>query len=100
MLFLGLALWLICYSQVSKAYRERKLLTTGCYSKVRHPIYSIWGFLVIPGFSLIIGGFMLCLPIVYWLSMLRFIGDEERELEEMFGEEWREYARRTGRFLP
>ncbi|MFA4640316.1 methyltransferase family protein [Pyrococcus kukulkanii] len=100
MLFLGLVLWLVCYSQVSKAYRERKLLTTGCYSRVRHPIYSIWGFLVIPGFSFIIGGFMLGLPVVYWLFMLKFIGDEERELEEMFGEEWRKYARRTGRFLP
>ncbi len=96
----GVALWLVCYLQVSRAYREGKLLTKGCYSRVRHPIYSIWGLLIIPGFSLVIGGFMLGLPLVYWLTVMKFIGDEERALEERFGDEWREYARRTPRFLP
>ena len=38
----GIVLWLLCYRQISKAYRRGELLTTGCYSKVRHPIYSIW----------------------------------------------------------
>jgi len=46
----GVALWLICYLQVSRAYQRGKLLTNGCYSRVRHPIYSIWGFLIIPAF--------------------------------------------------
>ncbi len=96
----GVALWFICYLQVSRAYREGKLLTKGCYSRVRHPIYSIWGLLIIPGFSLVIGGFMLGLPLVYWLTVMKFIGDEERALEERFGDEWREYAGRTPRFLP
>ena len=100
LVIVGVALWLICYLQVSKAYREGELLTKGCYSRVRHPIYSIWGLLIIPGFSLAIGGFMLGLPLVYWLAVMRFIGDEEKALEERFGDEWREYARRRGRFLP
>ncbi|ASJ09446.1 protein-S-isoprenylcysteine methyltransferase [Thermococcus siculi] len=97
---IGLALWFICYLQVSRAYSEGKLLTKGCYSKVRHPIYSIWGFLILPGFSLVIGGFMLFLPLVYWLSVMKFIGEEERALEERFGDEWREYKERTPRFVP
>ena len=96
----GVALWLICYLQVSRAYRKGELLTEGCYSRVRHPIYSIWGFLIIPGFSLTVGGFMLGLPLVYWLAVVKLIGDEEKALEERFGDEWREYARGTPRFLP
>ncbi|NJF24633.1 isoprenylcysteine carboxylmethyltransferase family protein [Thermococcus sp. Bubb.Bath] len=100
MVFLGLVLWFICYIQVSRAYSEGKLLTKGCYSKVRHPIYSIWGFLVLPGFSLLFGGFMLFLPTVYWIGVLGFIREEEKALEERFGDEWREYAERTPRFLP
>ena len=100
LVIVGVALWLICYLQVSRAYREGKLLTGGCYSRVRHPIYSIWGFLIIPGFSLTIGGFMLGLPLAYWLAVVKFIGGEEKALEERFGDEWREYARRTPRFLP
>lgn len=97
---IGVALWLLCYPQVSRAYARGELLTTGCYSRVRHPIYSIWGFLIVPGFSLAIGGFMLGLPLVYWLAVVRFIDEEENALEERFGDEWREYAKRTGRFLP
>ncbi|WP_456365135.1 methyltransferase family protein [Thermococcus sp.] len=100
LLVLGLVLWLLCYLQVSKAYARGELLTSGCYSRVRHPIYSIWGFLVIPGFSIVIGGFMLLLPVVYWLSVVEFIGEEERALEGRFGDDWREYAERTPRFVP
>jgi len=43
---------------------------------------------------------MLGLPLVYWFAVVKFIGDEEKALEERFGDEWREYARRRGRFLP
>jgi protein-S-isoprenylcysteine O-methyltransferase Ste14 len=97
---IGVALWLTCYLQVSKAYRRGELLTRGCYSKVRHPIYSIWGFLILPGFSLVIGGFMVFLPLVYWLSVVKFIGEEEGKLEEKFGEEWVKYRKKTPRFIP
>ncbi|AEC52614.1 Protein-S-isoprenylcysteine O-methyltransferase, putative (icmt) [Pyrococcus sp. NA2] len=97
---IGIVLWLICYFQVSRAYFEGTLAKEGCYSRIRHPIYSIWGFLIIPGFSLVIGGFMLILPIIYWLAVFIFIKEEEKALEEKFGEEWREYAKKTGRFLP
>ncbi len=43
---------------------------------------------------------MLLLPVVYWLSVGEFIGEEERALEERFGDEWRKYAERTPRFIP
>jgi len=100
LLGVGVILWLLCYFQVSRAYSSGKLLTVGCYSKVRHPIYSIWGFLILPGFSLVIGGFMLGLPFVYWLAVVKFIDEEEKALEERFGDEWKSYARKRPRFLP
>ncbi len=96
----GLILWFYCYLQVSRAHARGELLTSGCYSRVRHPIYSIWGFLILPGFSLVIGGFMLLLPVIYWLSVLAFIDEEEQALEEKFGEEWIKYRKKTPRFIP
>ncbi len=96
----GLILWFYCYIQVSRAHARGELLTSGCYSRVRHPIYSIWGFLILPGFSLVIGGFMLLLPLVYWASVVRFIREEETALEKRFGEEWIEYRKKTPRFIP
>ena len=64
----GIVLWLLCYLQVSRAHSEGRLLKAGCYSRVRHPIYSIWGLLIVPGFSLVFGGFLLGLPLVYLLA--------------------------------
>ncbi|WP_193384975.1 methyltransferase family protein [Pyrococcus abyssi] len=43
---------------------------------------------------------MLLLPIVYWISVLHYIGEEELFLREKFGEEWEEYSRKTPRFIP
>ncbi|WP_456367752.1 methyltransferase family protein [Thermococcus sp.] len=43
---------------------------------------------------------MLFLPVIYWLSVLAFIGEEERALERRFGDGWRRYAERTPRFVP
>ncbi|HII60237.1 methyltransferase family protein [Pyrococcus horikoshii] len=100
LVFVGIVLWAICYFQVSKAYKAGKLLKSGCYSVVRHPIYTIWGVLILPGFSLVIGGFMLGLPVVYWISILYYIEEEERFLHVRFGKEWEEYASRVPRFIP
>ncbi|CAB49939.1 Hypothetical protein PAB0686 [Pyrococcus abyssi GE5] len=41
--FPGILAWIYCYLQVSKAYKRGILMKEGCYSIVRHPIYSIWG---------------------------------------------------------
>jgi len=80
--------------------KEHTLVTHGPYRWVRHPLYSV-GFLAFTGLSLLAAnGFifttlLLCFPIL----MARTITEEAR-LVERFGDDYRDYMQRTGRYLP
>lgn len=84
----------------SKEEGQGKLVTTGIYSRIRHPQYT--------GFLLITLGMLLewaTLPLlIMWpiLAVLyyRLARKEERDMEEEFGEEYRRYKESTGMFLP
>lgn len=76
------------------------LVTTGPYRWVRHPYYVVLLLLVFATFLLtanwLIGAVGLS---VFWLLAVR-THIEEQKLIERFGEEYRRYMARTGRFLP
>jgi protein-S-isoprenylcysteine O-methyltransferase Ste14 len=84
----------------SATRKEHKLVTSGPYRWVRHPLYTI-------GSSLFLAlGMMADNWLIAALGVLAFIGmairtpREEANLIEKFGDEYREYMKRTGRFLP
>ncbi len=80
--------------------REHHLVTTGPYARIRHPLYTAmigygigvalvtanWVFVVLTGLA--IAGLAARVP------------KEEKMMIEEFGEEYRAYMRRTGRFFP
>jgi protein-S-isoprenylcysteine O-methyltransferase Ste14 len=76
------------------------LVTTGPYRWVRHPYYLGFLLLVVATFLLtrnwLIGGVGLA---VFALLAVR-TPTEERKLVDRFGDEYREYMARAGRFLP
>lgn len=77
-----------------------ELVTTGPYRWVRHPVYTV-GAVFWTGIGLLTANGLVLL----WLA-LGVLGvaartpAEERALAAAFGEEYREYARRTGGFVP
>jgi protein-S-isoprenylcysteine O-methyltransferase Ste14 len=79
---------------------EHKLVTNGIYKYIRHPLYTFGSSLFI-SFGMIADNWFIAL-----LGVLAFIGmairtpKEEANLIEKFGDEYREYMKRTGRFLP
>ena len=79
---------------------EHKLVTSGPYRWVRHPLYTV-GSSMFVAFGLMAANWFIAL-----LGVLAFIGmairtpREEANLIEKFGDEYREYMKRTGRFLP
>lgn len=85
---------------VSATRKEHKLSTRGIYRWVRHPLYTI-GSSFIVSFGMMADNWFIAL-----MGMLAFIGmairtpKEEANLIEKFGDEYREYMKRTGRFLP
>ena len=85
---------------VSATRKEHKLSTNGIYRWVRHPLYSIGSTFII-SFGLISDIWLIILfGILAFTAMAVRTPKEEANLIEKFGDEYREYMKRTGRFLP
>ena len=82
-------------SAFSVQAKVTSLVTTGIYSRIRNPIY-VFGFLIVAGFILWANRpwWLLVLAVLLPLQVIR-VRKEERVLEEKFGEEYREYKRKT-----
>jgi len=109
-LVFALAIWLLwrAYSDLganfSAAVRIREghqLVTRGVYSRVRHPMYTANGLWAVAQALLVpnaVAGpmFLITLVAFYVVRVPR----EEAVLEAHFGEDFRAWSRRTGRFVP
>ena len=84
----------------SATRREHVLVTHGPYRWVRHPLYTIGCSLFIAFGILADNWFIAALGILAFLLMAIRTPKEEANLIEKFGDEYREYMKRTGRFLP
>ena len=75
--------------------KARKLVTAGIYSKIRNPIY-VFGLVMLTGIALVLQepAFWIVLVFVAVLQTVR-ARKEARVLEDTFGEEYREYRRKT-----
>lgn len=79
---------------------QHQLVKTGPYRWVRHPMYSAI-FLWATGLSLIAANWFVCLiPLAFALFFIVRVPTEEKMMLEGFGDEYRAYIKRTGRFLP
>jgi len=71
------------------------LITTGLYSKFRHPMY-IGMTLIMIGFPLATGSSLTLLSAIIWISqMIIWRYWEEKELTEQFGQEYMDYKKKT-----
>ena len=88
---------LIIMVKSMKARKEtgENLITTGIYSKLRHPMY-IGMTLIMIGYPFATGSFLTLLSAVIWVSqMMVWRYWEEKELTEKFGQEYMDYKKRT-----
>jgi protein-S-isoprenylcysteine O-methyltransferase Ste14 len=100
-----LAYWVLSSigTNISPSHATRaghQLITDGPYHWVRHPLYSA-GLLLCISLTLLTAlwtlgmGMLIPLAVLLWRTP-----QEEARLVETFGEEYRAYMRRTGRFFP
>jgi protein-S-isoprenylcysteine O-methyltransferase Ste14 len=80
--------------------KEHTLVTTGPYRWVRHPFYVSFALGVLAN-SLVAANwfFLLCGTIAFLVLAVR-TRIEEAKLIERFGDDYRDYMKRTGRFFP
>ena len=77
-----------------------ELVTNGPYRWVRHPLYSV-GTSFFISLSVLAANWLMGLASLLVLAMLLVrLPKEEAKLIERFGNEYREYMKRTGRFFP
>lgn len=77
-----------------------RLVTSGPYRWVRHPLYSM-GMVSYLGFALIAeNGLLAALAVLVFALLVVRLPKEEARLLERFGQEYRAYMQRTGKFLP
>lgn len=88
------------YSAELAIQKDHVLVTTGPYARTRHPMYTalnMFSFSMAMTTSNLLVLFFAILVILPFPWIAR---EEEQVLLETFGEEYREYMRRTGRFFP
>lgn len=101
----GLIYWLFISIQggitpVSATRTNHKLVTHGIYRWVRHPLYSVGSSLYISFALMADNWFIILLAVLTFIAMTIRTPKEEANLIVKFGDEYREYMKRTGKFLP
>jgi len=85
----------------TSATRQQHILVTGGpYRWVRHPLYTIGSSLFITLGMMADNWFIATLGILTFILMAIRTPQEEANLIAKFGDQYREYMRHTGRFLP
>jgi protein-S-isoprenylcysteine O-methyltransferase Ste14 len=84
----------------SATRKEHQLVTKGPYRWVRHPLYTIGSSLFIAFGMMADNWFVMLLGILAFIAMASRTPKEEANLIEKFGDEYRQYMKRTGRYLP
>jgi protein-S-isoprenylcysteine O-methyltransferase Ste14 len=93
------ALWMVARVQLGASFSVRaqasELVTTGLYSKIRHPIYFFAG-LGYVGLFIAMGKIipLVSFVVMYSIQLLR-IKKEEAVLEQAFGEDYTRYKEST-----
>jgi protein-S-isoprenylcysteine O-methyltransferase Ste14 len=96
MLTPGVAIWIWSVVLILTEVPQGKLITTGPYALVKHPLYTAVALLVLPavGFLLdtwlgvVVGG-------VLYVGSRIFSPEEEKELSKAFGATWDEYCNKV-----
>lgn len=96
---IGLIVWSV--KSLPTADRGNKLCTTGAFKYFRHPLYA--AFLSVFNFGLAI--YLNSYFFIFWAVLLHpiwhyIVSYEERLMIDIFKEEYVDYQKKTGRFLP
>jgi protein-S-isoprenylcysteine O-methyltransferase Ste14 len=84
----------------SATRREHKLIISGPYRWVRHPLYTVGSSFFVSFGMMADNWFIAALGVLAFIAMAIRTPKEEANLIEKFGDEYRSYMKTTGRFLP
>ncbi len=80
--------------------KEHTLVTTGPYQWIRHPLYTSAALLVLASFLVTANWFFFVTGCAVMFLLVVRTRKEEENLIARFGDDYRNYMQRTGRFFP
>ena len=81
--------------------QERQVLVTnGPYQWIRHPMYTAFVFIALAYWLISTNWFIALIGLGYCIIVVTKVREEEDALIGKFGQAYRNYTKRTGRFLP
>ena len=101
LIILGVFLHFWSFSTLRSWWADDKLCTREPFKHFRHPMYTAWITFICPGIALCLNSWFY----LFWVLLLHFlwhklVKKEEIVMANAFGETYKNYARRTGRFFP
>ncbi len=101
LIIIGLLLYIASAFSVHKAYSKDILRTKGVYSICRHPLYSSFIFLTVPGVCLLFESWIaFSVPFVMYIFFRILIKKEEDYLSERFDAEYGKYKKEVSFVFP
>ena len=80
--------------------KEHKLVRHGIYRWVRHPLYSVGTLLFLSFATIADSWFIAAMAVLAFILLAIRLPNEEAHLIKKFGDEYRQYMKTTGAFLP
>jgi protein-S-isoprenylcysteine O-methyltransferase Ste14 len=97
----GSLLYLLTVPAMLKGLINTKLITTGTYYLCCNPLYASIILFIIPGVSLMMNSWLVLTTSIVGYVLLKInIKIEYKELEELFGDDFRKYRNETPEFFP
>jgi protein-S-isoprenylcysteine O-methyltransferase Ste14 len=97
----GIPFYILSVANVLRAFKAKRLLTSGTYGMCRHPVYSAWIVFFVPGISLLLNSWaLLSASLVMCLIASALVRSEDAYLEHTFGEEYLSYKRKVPAIIP
>ena len=98
---IGVPLLIFAARSCVLAYNSDKLITSGVFRLVRHPIYSAWIVFILPGLAMLSGSWLqLATPLLAYAAFKKLIRREEEYLRQRFGAAYLEYRARVNEIVP
>lgn len=92
----GVVTWIWSAALIVRDARRGRLVTTGPFALVKHPLYTSVSLLVLPAFGVLLGSWLgAFIGIAMYAGSRRYAPREEKALSETFGVSWDEYCARV-----
>ncbi|MFW9935905.1 MAG: methyltransferase family protein [Candidatus Thorarchaeota archaeon] len=88
------------YSPEIEIQKQHLLIKTGPYSRIRHPMYVVFILITFGTILLAANLFVTIFGLLICFLLYPISKQEEQILIKEFGDQYREYMKHTGRFLP